>query len=134
MLTETQKAKIRLYLGYPDYFRSKHTRLESVLENLSPESEDLIGASLTKLDTIEAALLEAGTDGAGVKRVDEIWFDNGKQRTSEIRKLGRQYVSRISIITGVPIYSDVFGGSGYLGDSFSGLGGRGSNGGWYGLG
>lgn len=134
MLTESQKASIRLYLGYPDYFRDQHTRLESVLLNLSPESEEIIGGCLDRLATIETALMEAGTDGAGVKRVDEIWFENGKVRTSEIKKLGRQYVSRISIVTGVPIYSDVFGSAGYFGDSFSGFGSPQGGGGFYGLG
>lgn len=132
MLTATQKAQIRLYLGYPDFFRYKHTRLESVLENLSPESELLIVDALTKLVTIEDASLEAGTAGAGVKRVDEIWFETGTVRTTEIKKTGRQYVGRLSIITGVPIYSDVFGSGGFLGDTFSGLGGRAT--GFYGLG
>lgn len=132
-LTATEKAQIRLYLGYPDYFRYKHTRLESVLDNISPESEALIRDSLTKLTTVETAILDAGTNTAGLKRVDEIWFENGSKRSLEVRKTGRQYVSRISIITGVPIYSDVFGSTGYLGDKFSGLGSP-NNGGWYGLG
>lgn len=133
MLANSDKAKIRLYLGYPDHFRYKHTRLESVLDHLSPESETLVVSILANLATIETALLDAGTSGAGIKRVDEIWFENGTRRTAEIRKLGKQYVSRLSIIAGVPIYSDVFGSQGYLGDSFSGLGGR-SGGGFYGLG
>jgi len=136
MLTDMQKAQVRLYLGYPDHFRYKHTRLESVLDRLSPEAEVLVTKSLEKLETIENILLEAGTTGAGLKRVDEIWFDNGSVRTVEIRKSGRQFVARISIITGVPIYSDVFGSQGYLGDTFSGGFGKPDNGGWrfFGLG
>lgn len=136
-LDATQKAKIRLYLGYPDYFRYQHTRLESVLNNLSPEAETQIADCLTKLETIEAAVLDSGTNTAGIKRVDEIWFETGSKRAVEVRKTGRQFVGRISIITGVPIYSDVFGSDGYLGDTFSGLGGGGGgrrNGGWYGVG
>lgn len=122
MLSETQKASIRLYLGYPDNFRWQNTRLESVLENLSTDAESLVGGMLANIATIETTLLSDGISGAGVKRVDEIWFENGWKRTSELRKLGRMYVSRISIVTGVPIYSDVFGTQGYLGDSFSGPG------------
>lgn len=135
MLTDTEKAQIRLYLGYPDHMRYQHTRLESVLNNLSAEAEVLVRAQLTKLETVETALLENGTEGAGIKRVDEIWFENGSIATTQVRKTGRQYVARISIITGVSIYSDVFGSAGYLGDSFSrsGSGGR-RTGGWYGLG
>jgi hypothetical protein len=134
MLEETQKAKIRLYLGYPDMLRYRHTRLESVLTNLSPEAEVIIADCLEKLVTIEAAILEAGTSGAGLKRVDEIWFENGTVRSNEIKKTGRQFVSRISITLGVPIYSDVFGTAGYLGDTFSGSGGGQRTGPFYGLG
>lgn len=135
MLTDTQKAQIRLYLGYPDMLRYRHTRLESVLLNLSPEAEVIVAGCLTTLVTVEAAILEAGTSGAGLKRVDEIWFENGTVRSSEIKKTGRQYVSRISITLGVPIYSDVFGSQGYLGDTFSGSGGGQRGGaGFYGLG
>lgn len=135
MLTDSQKAKIRLYLGYPDLFRYKHTRLESVLNNLSIDAESQIADLLGKLETVETAVLDAGTNAAGVRRVDEIWFETGSKRATEVRKLGRQYVGRLSIITGVPIYSDVFGTQGYLGDSFSGSGGgQRQGGGFFGLG
>lgn len=134
MLTDTQKAQIRLYLGYSDVYRYKHYRLESILTNLSPEAEILIADALAKLATIETTLLDAGTNGAGVKRVDEIWFFGAFERTGVIRNIGRQYVSRISITVGVPVYSDVFGKTGYLGDSFSPGGARYGNGSFYGLG
>ncbi len=135
MFTDEQKAKIRLYLGYPDHFRYKHTRLESVVDNLSAEAETIVIDLLAKLETVETAVLDAGINGAGIRRVDEIWFENGSKRSSEVKKTGRQYVARISIITGVPIYSDVFGTQGYLGDSFSGSGGgQRSPGGFFGLG
>jgi hypothetical protein len=132
MLTEDQKASIRLYLGYPDEFRYKHTRLESMLTNLSAPAETQIAGLLAKLATIETAFMTTGVTNAGVKRVDEIWFENGSKAASEVRKTGRTLVGRISIITGVPIYSDVFGTAGYLGDSFSPGGGRST--GFYGLG
>lgn len=135
MLTDTEKAQVRLYLGYPDHFRYKHTRLETVLENLSPEAEIQVQTALAKIVVVEDTLLEAGTIAAGIKRADDIWFFEGYQRLAIIRKMGRQYVSRISIVTGVPIYSDVFGATGYLGDSFSGLGGpRYGAGSWYNVG
>ena len=134
MLTEMQKAQIRQYLGYPDYFRYKHTRLESVLTNMSPEAEVLIADTLTKLSTIEQQILDA-TAQAGVIRVDEIWLEKtGVQRILQMRKNGRMYVSRLSTIVGVPIYSDVFGGGGYLGDNFSGPPAGTRGGGFYGLG
>lgn len=132
MLSDTQKAQTRLYLGYPDHFRYKNTRLESVLDNLSAEAETQVTSVLASIVIVETALLSAGVTAAGLKRVDEIWFENGSKRASEIRKSGRMFVSRLSIIAGVPIYSDVFGTGGYLGDSFSSGGSRGT--GFYGLG
>lgn len=86
-----------------------------MLNILSPEAYAQVIELLAKLETIETALIEAGTAGAGVKRVDEIWFDNGWMRSSQVRKTGRMYAARISIITGVPIVCDVFGTDGYLG-------------------
>lgn len=135
MLTETQKAQIRLYLGFPDKFRYLSTRLESILDDVSPEAEVQVATILTSLDAVEQSLLDTGTDGAGVKRVDEIWLENGSTRSAEIRKYGRQLVGRLSIIVGVPINSDYFGGGGYTGDSFtSGFGVPNRGGGFFGLG
>lgn len=131
MLSPMQKAKIRLFLGYPDHFRYKHTRLESVLDNLSHEAEVQVAELIGKIEEIETQALSAGTVNAGIKRVDEIWFETGTTRVTTVRKTGRHYVGRLSILLGVPIYSDYFGGAGYLGDSFSGGSRRG---GMYGLG
>ncbi len=130
MLTETQKQKIRLYLGYPSAWRFKHTRLESVMDSASPEAEVQILEQLSRLEEIEEVILTTAVTAAGIRRVDEIeFFANGVNRT-ELQSLGRQYVGRLSIILGVPIDSDCFGRSGYLGDSFSSGGsGRGGGGG-----
>ena len=134
MISDSSKAQIRLFLGYPDYFRYKDTRLESVLNNLSFDAEDQIAGIITTLQTVDGLLLAAGKQ-AGVKRVNEIWFENGWRRIAEVRKLGRTYVGRLSIIVGVPPYSDYFGTGGYIGDNFS-LGGRGNGtgGGFFNLG
>lgn len=150
MLTATQKAQLRLYLGYPDHFRYKHTRLESVLDNLSAEAEVIVADALAKLAVVEvgvangaeAASTAISTTASGIKRVDDVWFfgpsdassgSSGGVAFKSLKAAGRFYINRLSIITGVPIYSDVFGSQGYLGDSFSGLGGR-PNGGFYRLG
>lgn len=128
-LTATQKAQIRLYLGYPDQFRYENTRLESILDGgLSAEAETLIGVYLTNLETVEAQILSGSGSpilNAGVKRVDEIWFfgnesgAGGNVGFRDLKDAGRYYANRISIITGVPIYSDAFGKGGYLGDSYA---------------
>lgn len=132
MLSPMQKAQIRLFLGYPDHFRYKSTRLEGVLDNLSPEAETQVAELIGQIKDIETQALSAGTVNAGLKRVDEIWFETGTTRVTTVRKTGRHYVSRLSILLGVPIYSDYFGGGGYEGDSFTQGGAR--RGGFYGLG
>lgn len=134
MLTETQKEQCRVFLGYPDMYRYRHSRLESVLTNLSPEAETMIADVLGKIATVDTALLDAGTNLAGLKRVDEIWFENGKVRVTIVVALGRRYVNRLSIILGVPVYSDYFGIRGYVGDSFLPGNGEGTGGGFYNLG
>src|SRR5690554_4155299 len=122
-LTDSQKAQVRLYLGYPDGFRFKHTRLESVMDNLSPEAEVQIASLLTSLAALDTQILNStAAAAAGVKRVDEITFfdpvngmnvgfKNGKEA-------GRYLVGRLSIILGVPINASAFGSGGYPGDSF----------------
>lgn len=132
--TATQQTQIRLYLGYPDAFRYKNTRLESMIDDgaLSPEAETSVIAMLASIALIEAKILSTGLDAAGIKAVDEIHFFENKT-WKELRNYGKMYVGRVSITLGVPIYSDVFGTGGYLGDKYSagGLGtpdnGRGGN-------
>lgn len=121
-LSNAHKAQIRLYLGYPDLFKYKNTRLESVISDsvLSSEAQDLIISALNSLAVVESFILGTAIQMGGLKRVDDVEFFSGKT-TKEIRHYGKMYVSRISITLGVPVYSDVFGTKGYLGDTFSGL-------------
>lgn len=123
-LTATQKAKARTYLGYSDQHRMHDPRLESVLIGLSNEAEAQVAEVLAALARVEASILDIALANGGLKRVDEVeWYDASSART-ERQKLGRMYVGRLSIILGCPIYSDVFGSNGYLGDSYlPGLGG-----------
>jgi hypothetical protein len=132
MLSPIEKSQIRLYLGYPDLFRYKDTRLESTLDALSDEAETLVRGALASLVIVEALLLK-NLSTAGLKRVDDVWFDAAGAMLTQQRKAGRTYVSRISITLGVNIYSDVFGTQGYLGDSFAGFANQ-SGGGFFNLG
>lgn len=125
MLTTAQQAQIRLYLGYPDLFRYKNYRLEATMTEIDSDAEALVVAALTQLAAIDAKLTSFSLSAAGIRRVDEIEFFAGRT-LSDVRRIGRQYVGRISITLGVPIYSDVFGEGGYLGDKFS-RGGLGTN-------
>lgn len=124
-LTATQKAQIRLYLGFPDGFRYRNTRLESVMDNLSPEAELQITALLTSLATVDTQILTGTTTAitaSVVKRVDEITFHDPIIGTNLAFKngkdAGRYLAGRISIILGVPFNTNAFGTSGYPGDDF----------------
>lgn len=137
MFTDSQKAQIRLYLGYGDAFRYKHTRLESILDNISAESEAIVIATLAQIAAVDAQFASSAMTSAGIRRVDEIWFFPAEQggMIAQLRNIGRQYIGRLSIILGVPIYGDYYGKGGWPGDNFSGLGGpRYGNGSYYGLG
>lgn len=139
LLSEQQKSAIRLYLGYPDGFRYRNTRLESVMDNISDEAVKQIESILENLASLDVTIVSSGVVSAsGVKRVDEITFfdpingvnigfKNGKEA-------GKWLVGRLSIILGTPINASAFGAAGYPGDSFMpGFGGGGIGGG-YGLG
>jgi hypothetical protein len=126
ILTPREKSKIRLYLGHPDGYRFQNTRLESILNNLSEEAHELLRECLEHLATVETAIV-SGTSSpisaAGIKRVDEIWFFESKTGGTSggfasLKEAGRFYVGRISIITGVPVAGNAFGGS-FAGDSFA---------------
>lgn len=123
--TSMQKVKIRLYLGYPNLYRYKHTRLESAMDAVDPDAETLVVADLATLDTLYGELSTTVATGSGIKRVDEVEFFEGAEARDGVRASGRQVVTRISTILGVPIYADVFGEMGYPGDAWSELGGLG---------
>lgn len=129
--TDTERAKIRLYLGYPDLFRYKHTRLESVIADgaLSADAEALVIANLTAIDAVLADL-GAKFESGSLKRVDEIEFyqtTSSSQGQAALKK-ARMHASQISITLGVPFYADPFSSDGYPGDKLSLLGGLGNPG------
>lgn len=130
MLQPAEKQRIRLLLGFPSEFRFASTRLEGILTTVDDEGIDQIRAILTKITVVDEAIALSGISGAGaLKQVDEIHFygSNSSLTLSALqRKEGRILIGRLSIILGVPPYSDYYGTAGYLGDSFSGLGGYGN--------
>lgn len=130
-LSLTEKAKIRLYLGYADQFRYLNSRLESILTDLSPEAEVLVQDSLASLALVEVAMIGTPLENVGIKRIDEVWFKDAAVNTalSDIKQVARPYVARLSIITGVPIFADAFGSQGWPGDAFSEQGGMSAGGG-----
>jgi len=138
-LTSTQKTNIRQYLGYPNIFRYKHTRLESVMDDLDADAEAVVVTLLADIVTADTQVKTAVgsiAGGAGVKKVDEIEFFSPKEGQLETiesaRDRGRELVGRLSNLFGVPVGSDYFGQLGYEGDAFSeggGMTGRGAYGG-----
>jgi hypothetical protein len=110
----------RMYLGYPSNFRYLNYRLEGAMDTAGkdPDVPDMVRTALSGLATVESKILTISTNTAGLKRVDEIEFYQNSQ-ISEVRSVGRMYVTRISVLLGVPIYSDIFGTKGYLGDRYS---------------
>lgn len=127
-LTLTEKSEIRQFLGWPDGFRQKNTRLESVMDNLSDESIPSIQSALAKIIAVDTALTNYSLTQAGIRKVDEIEFWE-HTRLQQLLAAGKRAINQLSIILGVPVNAPYFGTGGYPGDSFMpGLGG-GSRGG-----
>lgn len=122
-LTDAQKSDARQYLGYPDNFRQENTRLESVLANLSPTGEAQAVALLANIASIDVAVGTAMTTKGGLKKVDEVeWYADGVQQKGPVGFAigrGRQFITRLSVLVGCPVYGDFFGSYGYPGDNFS---------------
>ena len=124
MFSLAEQSLIRNCLGYADMYHYKNPRLENMLAMpgvISAETEDLVRTHLTNFQTVESKILSRGLSVAGLKRADEMEFFKSSTYI-ELRQWGKMYVNRISIALGVPIYSDVFGTKGYLGDSYSQFG------------
>lgn len=119
-LTPSEKTKVRMYLGYPSNWRYKHPRLEGVLENdIDDDVATEIRTALSNIASLETKIASDGISSAGIKRVEDIEFFASGKVSTELKQWGRFYVNRISILLGVPIYSDIFGTGGYYGDRFS---------------
>jgi hypothetical protein len=121
--TNAEFTKIRAVLGYPNAFRYKNVRLESALVQADADGEVYIRAELAAIAEVDATLLSDGVgfSSAGVKKVDEIEFQtgNGASTVTNLKKLGRHHIGRISAFFGTPIHTDYYGEGGYPGDSWS---------------
>jgi len=135
-LADAEKTQVRFYLGQGSLFRYKNPRLEGIWGALDADAEAILRKILGQLAVVDEQLF--GHDGAtsraisaaGIKAVEEIQFaGNGGAVTTELRRLGRNLVGRLSALIGVPIYADVFSDNGWPGDSYSKNGLGGGNGG-----
>ncbi len=136
--SESEKAAVRRYLGFPSVYRASNPRLENAMDVVGAQPEVVlqVQSDLSGIAQIEANLL-ALLPSAGVKKVDEIeFFDGGQQKA--MKDEGRRLCGRLSTTMGVPLVGDAFGGSGYEGDGWGGVGfqygggvGCGGNGGMF---
>jgi len=129
---DTEKAKIRMWLGYPNQFRYKNTRLESSFDSVDADGETLVRSYIRKIEAAEAEFPDAFSQ-ANLARVDEIeWHPSSggvlSPAASKLRE-ARTWAARIGVILGVPFFSDAFSDAGYPGDAFTELGQMGPGGG-----
>lgn len=123
--TESQKAQVRLALGYPFVYQDRNSRLESAFDLLGADASvsAIVVAILAQLTAVGTAL-ESSLSSAGLKRAEDIeWYNNGAGGSAVIdqkRAEGRRYCGQLSILFGVPIMADMFGEGGYEGDRWMG--------------
>ena len=72
-LDDTQKAAIRLHLGYPDVGTQPDFRLESAMNVLSAAGEVQVEGILARLTALETAEDNAAANGA-YERVEDVVF------------------------------------------------------------
>lgn len=127
-LTEAQRQKVRLYLGY-GRGRDLHPRLESRFEGfLSSEEADEITDVLTKLAALETQVASASpvsssnTATANIKAVvGEVEFFDAANNAAALELIysrGRRLVQRLAILFEVEPLHDYFGSPA---DSMGGL-------------
>jgi hypothetical protein len=98
-LTDAQKAAVRRYLGYPDINRQAHSEIESALDVLSVEGEELVATLLSSLASIESKLT-ASWSRAGVERVEDVWF-SATGGVDGLRAEGRRLAADLGNIFGL---------------------------------
>lgn len=108
--TETQKSKIRTYLGYTDLFPDYHHFLNNAFEIVSEETQTEIENLLTLLENVDTELTTTVLDTAGLTNVGrgEVEFEPG-QKIKDLRTTGRMLAKRIADKLGVSIQNDAFG-------------------------
>jgi hypothetical protein len=117
--TDTERAAIRAALGYPQLFKQEFYRLESAMDLVgsNPEQLTLAQTYLDQITTIETGLTSALAT-SGMKKAEDIeWYD-GQARITGLRKEGRRLTARLSNLLGVEKLSDAFGEGGYQGDAW----------------
>lgn len=111
-LTATQRADVRLTLGWPAQFHQTNSRLEQAMNALDtePEHEAQVIALLASVVDIDTKLVDAHKRLKAVK-VGSINLDTLRSEIAGLRMEGRRFVARLASILGVPTQNDYFGSS-----------------------
>ncbi len=105
-LTDTQKAEVRLYLGYSDASRGGPGDLERALVSLSTPAETQVAALLTSLAGIDTRLAASWDRQKVLKAEDVVLAGEGELRA--LRGEGSRLVRRLATILGVPVGESPF--------------------------
>ena len=111
MLTNTEKAKIRWYMGSSDKWTDLFTALEHSFDRVTAEAIVLIQGALTQLDDIYEVRLPNTYTRLKARKVGSIGLST-EIEISMLRSEGRRLVNTISATLGVHPERDVF--SGYI--------------------
>lgn len=118
-LSATQKAQVRLYLGYERGY-DLHPELESKLDSFSAEEETQVVAVLASLAALDAKAESVATNGVlEAIKVGDLELREGDP-LELYAKQGRRLVARLEILTSVDARADYWG-AGSCGGSLGGV-------------
>ena len=120
-ITPDERTQIIMWLGYPAGMRYTAAiyAIDSALARLEPSEEDMIRSILGTLKKIDEGTYGVGASAgviarAGIKKVDEIEFQDGMAWLNG-RLAGRaDLVRRLSNLLGVAILNSAAGGGGRI--------------------
>lgn len=110
--TETQKAQVRLYLGWPARFWQTDSRLEQAMNAVNDKAEELAlcTALLTSLADIDTRITACYTRLKALK-VGKIELP-GAGELGALRSEGKRLSARLALTLGVAMRPGVWGGGG----------------------
>lgn len=106
-LTDDEKARIRMYLGYSDVNRQLQPGIEAAMNAVSAEGEVLIREILTKLAQLDATIASAQSTFR-LKRAEDVEFFEGSGSLPALYAEGERCVNRLAAILGVPVLSSSY--------------------------
>lgn len=112
--TTTEKARLRLYLGWSARFHQFDSRLEQAFSAIESEPDDatrdLIVAVMTSLDDVRTRIVDAYSR-LKARVVGSITLP-GAEEIAMLRSEGRRLVGQIAATLGVAVRHDIFKGAG----------------------